>query len=119
MNLLSLTVNNDDNYSKYPFVTKLYRKGFTIDFSPITIIVGENGVGKSTLLESLAYSIGFPTYGGNINSTIYVGELNRVVEHNNMHIPLTSLAEELEDNADKVVQIDNNVLSKYSKGMKK
>lgn len=115
MNLLSLTINNDDNVRNYPFATELYRKGFTIDFAPITIIVGENGVGKSTLLESLAYTIGFPTYGGNVNSGIYAGELNRVVEHNNLHVPTTSLAEELNEHADKSVQIDNNILSRYMK----
>ena len=115
MNLLSLTVTNDDNDRNYPFATDLYRKGFTIDFAPITIIVGENGVGKSTLLESLAYTIGFPTYGGNVNSGIYDGELNRVVEHNNLHVPQKSLAEELNDNVDKEAQIDNCVLSRHMK----
>ena len=48
MNLLSLTVKNEDNLSEYPFASELYRKGFYLDFSPITVIVGENGVGKST-----------------------------------------------------------------------
>ncbi len=116
MNLLSLVVENTDNRRTYPFATELYRKGFSIDFAPITVIVGENGVGKSTLLESLAYSMGFPTYGGNMNSEVYLGELNRVVEHNNSGCPsLYTLSEVLNDDPDKRVQIDNNVLSQYIK----
>ncbi len=111
-NLLSIKINNTDNLTEYPFKSKLYQKGFQVDFSNITIFVGENGVGKSTLLESLAYCIGFSTYGGNANNGIMFNEINRVIEHNSKYT-IKTLAEELNSNPNKVAQIDNNVLSKY------
>lgn len=50
----------------YPFVLPLFRKGdfeFTFE-NAITIFVGENGTGKSTLLEAIAGLIGFDQSGG-------------------------------------------------------
>jgi len=39
----------------YPFCLPFLRDDFELDFDrPITIIVGENGTGKSTLLEGIA-----------------------------------------------------------------
>lgn len=35
-------------------------------FAPITVIVGENGAGKSVLLESVAEAFGFPLEGGSL-----------------------------------------------------
>lgn len=52
----------------YPFSLPLIRDGLELNFTtPVTFIVGENGTGKSTLLENLAYSVGFNTLGGNRN----------------------------------------------------
>ncbi|GGB33511.1 ATP-binding protein [Sphingomonas metalli] len=50
----------------YPFDLPLFRDGdFALDFdAPVTIIVGENGVGKSTLIEGLAAAAGFDPAGG-------------------------------------------------------
>lgn len=50
----------------YPFDLPLFRGGtFDLEFDrPITIIVGENGVGKSTLIEGLASASGFDAAGG-------------------------------------------------------
>lgn len=51
--------------SRYPLNLPLFRHGFDLDFDrAITIIVGENGVGKSTLLESIAVLAGFDEAGG-------------------------------------------------------
>lgn len=52
--------------SAYPFSLPLFARGdfeFTFDRS-ITIIVGENGTGKSTLLEAIAGLVGFDQSGG-------------------------------------------------------
>ncbi len=51
----------------YPFDLPWLRdKDFEIKFGEaVTIIVGENGVGKSTLIEALAASAGFGESGGN------------------------------------------------------
>jgi predicted ATPase len=50
----------------YPFCLPLFREpGFEFPFErPVTIIVGENGTGKSTLLESIAVLAGFDEGGG-------------------------------------------------------
>ena len=49
----------------YPFRTPLFKDGFEIDFKdPVTILVGENGVGKSTVIEGIAALAGFDDAGG-------------------------------------------------------
>lgn len=49
----------------YPFCLPIFKSGFEQIFdSPVTIIVGENGVGKSTLLEGIAALAGFDEAGG-------------------------------------------------------
>lgn len=49
----------------YPFCLPLFRDEFDLGFdSPVTIIVGENGVGKSTLIEGIAVLAGFDEGGG-------------------------------------------------------
>ncbi len=50
----------------YPFDLPLVRKG-VVDLlfeKPVTIIIGENGTGKSTVLEAIAQGAGFGTAGG-------------------------------------------------------
>jgi len=56
----------DIDTTTYPFCLPLFRSGgFELDFDrPITIIAGENGVGKSTLLEGIAVLAGFDEGGG-------------------------------------------------------
>lgn len=50
----------------HPFDIPLLRHGLTLSLTtPITFLVGENGSGKSTILEALAWSVGFGTQGGN------------------------------------------------------
>ena len=51
---------------EYPFCLPLFRESdFKLEFDrPITIIVGENGTGKSTLLEGIAVVAGFDEGGG-------------------------------------------------------
>jgi predicted ATPase len=60
----------------YPFCLPFLRDAFEIDFDrPITIIVGENGTGKSTLLEGIAVLAGYDEAGG--------GKGYRPVDHSN------------------------------------
>jgi len=48
-----------------PFCLPIFAKGFDLSFdSAITIIVGENGTGKSTILEGIAALAGFDDAGG-------------------------------------------------------
>jgi predicted ATPase len=49
----------------YPFCLPFLRDDFSLSFdAPITIIVGENGTGKSTLLEGIAVLAGYDEAGG-------------------------------------------------------
>jgi predicted ATPase len=49
----------------YPFCLPLFKSGFDLAFpNPITVIVGENGTGKSTLLEGIAALAGYDEAGG-------------------------------------------------------
>ena len=49
----------------YPFCLRLFQAGFDLTFDrAITIIVGENGTGKSTLLEGIAALAGYDEAGG-------------------------------------------------------
>jgi predicted ATPase len=58
----------------YPFCLPFLRNGFELSFDrPVTIIVGENGTGKSTLLEGIAELVGFDPAGG--------GKGHRPVDH--------------------------------------
>lgn len=53
------------DFAAYPFCLPLFRRGFELSFEkPITIIVGENGTGKSTLLEGLGAFAGYDEAGG-------------------------------------------------------
>ena len=50
-----------------PVVRYVMEKGSFKLTKPVTILVGENGVGKSTLLEALAVALGFNPEGGTVN----------------------------------------------------
>jgi predicted ATPase len=48
----------------YPFTLPLLRDGLNLEFTaPVTLLAGDNGTGKSTLLESLAVSAQLTTAG--------------------------------------------------------
>jgi predicted ATPase len=56
------------DFSEYPFVLPAFRQLKTLEFHPkVTFIVGENGIGKSTLLEAVAVAWGFNPEGGTLN----------------------------------------------------
>ena len=64
------------NREAYPFCLPLLRDDFELSFDrAITIIVGENGTGKSTLLEGIAVLAGYDEAGG--------GKGYRPVDHSN------------------------------------
>jgi predicted ATPase len=54
-----------DDRAAYPFCLPFLNDDFELSFDrPITIIVGENGTGKSTLLEGIAVLSGYDQAGG-------------------------------------------------------
>jgi predicted ATPase len=58
----------DIKLKDYPFSIPLIKNFRKISFNkPVTFIIGENGTGKSTLLEAIAVSYGFNAEGGSKN----------------------------------------------------
>lgn len=56
------------SFDKYPYCLYAIKNLYSLKFHPkITYIVGENGSGKSTILESIAVAYGFNPEGGTIN----------------------------------------------------
>jgi predicted ATPase len=70
--LRTVILNREDVYSfdTYPFFLDAVKNLYTLDFHPkVTFIVGENGTGKSTILEAIATACGFNPEGGTKNFT--------------------------------------------------
>jgi predicted ATPase len=56
------------SFEEYPFCLPVVRNLDRLDFDPrVTFIVGDNGTGKSTLLEAIAVAFGFNPEGGTRN----------------------------------------------------
>ena len=68
--LISLSLCRDKvpSFADYPYCLPVIRNLTSIEFHPhVTFIVGENGTGKSTLLEAIAVASGFNPEGGSRN----------------------------------------------------
>ncbi len=52
--------------ARLPVIKQLYQSGLHLT-KPVTFFVGENGIGKSTLIEGIAVAMGFNPEGGTIN----------------------------------------------------
>ncbi|MBI0576679.1 AAA family ATPase [Neobacillus cucumis] len=56
------------SFKKYPFNLPSLRSLDELEFHPsVTFLIGENGMGKSTLLEAIALELGFNPEGGSLN----------------------------------------------------
>jgi predicted ATPase len=56
------------SYDHFPFTLPIIRNLEELIFHPnVTYIIGENGMGKSTLLEGIAIALGFNPEGGTLN----------------------------------------------------
>jgi len=65
---LYLKKNEISSYDNFPFNLPIIRHFTELYFHPnVTYIVGENGMGKSTLLEAIAIKLGFNAEGGTLN----------------------------------------------------
>lgn len=57
-----------DSFNRYPFCLNAIKNLESIDFNPaVTFFIGENGSGKSTILEAIAVLLGFNPEGGTKN----------------------------------------------------
>ena len=74
-----------DNYlRKLPVIFNLKEMGELCFTKPVTFLIGENGVGKSTLIEGIAVAMGFNPEGGTVNFSFSTKE-----SHSNLHEYLT------------------------------
>ncbi|WP_416148422.1 AAA family ATPase [Salipaludibacillus sp. HK11] len=65
---LNLKSNEIPSYDDFPLNLPIIRHFRELYFHPnVTYIVGENGMGKSTLLEAIALKMGFNAEGGTLN----------------------------------------------------
>jgi predicted ATPase len=64
--LTRVGIRDDRIQPGYPFDIPVFRDGLALELTtPVTFLVGENGSGKSSLLEGLAWAVGFGAQGGN------------------------------------------------------
>ena len=64
----SIRPDVDVDFEAYPFSIPAVREIGSIDFHPnVTFFVGENGSGKSTVMEGIALALGFSAEGGTRN----------------------------------------------------
>jgi predicted ATPase len=67
MYLKSIVINHDSfpNQEVFPFNIPVFQATERVDFiSPVTFFVGENGTGKSALIDAIARKAGFLPWGG-------------------------------------------------------
>lgn len=67
--LLQRPIDRDSYLHELPAVRALQESGELSFPAPVTFLVGENGTGKSTLLEAIAVACGFNPEGGTKNFT--------------------------------------------------
>jgi predicted ATPase len=69
--IIDVTLLRDQvpGWDKYPFSVPVIRNLESLQFHPdVTFFIGENGTGKSTLMEAIARILGFNPEGGTKNS---------------------------------------------------
>lgn len=72
---VTLTLSSLIDFNQYPFCLNIIKQLKEIKFtSQVTFFVGENGTGKSTILEAIAHKVGFGSEGGNKNINFETSE---------------------------------------------
>lgn len=80
---LKLNRNNVDSFDEYPYNLPAIYALSTLRFHPrVTFIVGENGAGKSTILEAIAIAYGFNPEGGTKNFNFYSKDTHSQLNEN-------------------------------------
>jgi predicted ATPase len=76
---ISIRGDEDIDTSRYPFNIPAVRDMHTLSFHPdVTFFVGENGAGKSTMLEAIAVAMGLPAEGGSRNVSRQQQEVSKL-----------------------------------------
>ena len=62
---ISIRTDADIDFNHYPYSIPAVREISHLTFHPdVTFFVGENGAGKSTVLEAIAMALGYAPEGG-------------------------------------------------------
>ena len=80
--LIDITLQKDKvpSWEEYPFSLPVVKHLETLKFHPdVTYLIGENGTGKSTLLEAIARLLGFNPEGGTKNSLFSTRDTHSVL----------------------------------------
>lgn len=82
--IISISIDKKDiDINEYPYNLKAIRTLNELSLHPnITYIVGENGTGKSTLLESIAVAYGFNPEGGGRNFNFNTANTHSCLSNN-------------------------------------
>lgn len=81
---ISKQIPRNNYLSRLPVVRNLQNMGGIHFNKNVTFIVGENGIGKSTLIEGLAVAMGFNPEGGTVNFNFSTND-----SHSSLHEYLT------------------------------
>jgi predicted ATPase len=75
----------------YPFSLAPVRALDGLELAPVTYLIGENGAGKSTILEAIAVAAGFNAEGGTVNFSFATrrseSDLHRCLRLGRIHRP--------------------------------
>ena len=72
---VKINFDSSIDFNKFPFSLNIIKKLKTIEFpTQVTFIIGENGTGKSTILEAIAGKTGFGPEGGSMNMNFKTAE---------------------------------------------
>lgn len=81
---------HETDFNQHPFSLPIIKNLTTINFpTQVTFVVGENGSGKSTILEAIAMHVGFGAEGGSRNINFSTSEERHVAGARNFADQLT------------------------------
>ncbi len=74
LDTIKVTFSDSTDFAQYPFSLPIIKNLTQIEFpTQVTFFVGENGTGKSTILEAIAFKAGLGSEGGSKNISFKTG----------------------------------------------
>lgn len=71
-----------EDFNRYPFNIPVIKDFHEVNFTaPVTFLIGENGIGKSTFMEALAVAVGLNPEGGTQNFMFSTKETHSELYH--------------------------------------
>lgn len=75
LDYVKINLAENIDFTQYPFCLEIIKKIKKLKFpNQVTFLVGENGSGKSTILETIAFKAGFGAEGGSKNISFQTSE---------------------------------------------